>query len=117
MRKYMPGPHRRFLQSLAAISNIRTYIQSSADKSTEKEAYNAAVNELKAFRDTHIQMVTRYIVMAAKQPNPLKQDTGRVNLATASQATEKEHHLAGTGGTDLIPFLKHTRDTVQEAKC
>ncbi|KAJ6001695.1 hypothetical protein N7522_006922 [Penicillium canescens] len=117
MRKYMPGPHRRFLQSLAAISNIRTYIQSSADKSTEKEAYNAAVNELKAFRDTHIQMVTRYIVMAAKQPNPLKQDTDRVNLATASQATEKEHHLAGTGGTNLIPFLKHTRDTVQEAKC
>lgn len=113
----MPGPHRRFLQSLAAISNIRTYIQSLGDKSASKEAYNAAVNELKAFRDTHIQMVTRYIVMAAKQPNPLKQDTGRVNLATASQATEKEHHLAGTGGTDLIPFLKHTRDTVQEAKC
>jgi indoleamine 2,3-dioxygenase len=117
MRKYMPGPHRRFLESLTAISNVRTYIQASAGKSTEKEAYNAAVNELKAFRDTHIQMVTRYIVMAAKQPKPLQQDTGKVNLATASQAAENKHHLAGTGGTDLIPFLKRTRDTVQEAKC
>ncbi|KAJ5271841.1 hypothetical protein N7524_005110 [Penicillium chrysogenum] len=119
MRDYMPGPHRRFLEELSARASVRPFILESPVQQP-KDAYNAAVNELKAFRDTHIQMVTRYIVMASRQPNPTEQGKGRMNLATASsQAKEAgtKTKLAGTGGTDLIPFLKKTRDTVQNAKC
>ncbi|KAJ5189718.1 hypothetical protein N7472_008732 [Penicillium cf. griseofulvum] len=119
MRDYMPGPHRRFLEDLSARSNVRPFILDSTVQSL-RDAYNAAVNELKAFRDTHIQMVTRYIVMASRQPSPVEQAKGRINLATASsqmKETGAKTKLAGTGGTDLIPFLKKTRDTVQDAKC
>ncbi|KAJ5383396.1 hypothetical protein N7517_001307 [Penicillium concentricum] len=119
MRDYMPGPHRRFLEALSARSNVRLFILDSPVQPV-KDAYNAAVNELKAFRDAHIQMVTRYIVMASRQPNPIEQAKGRMNLATASsqmKETGAKTKLAGTGGTDLIPFLKKTRDTVQDAKC
>ncbi|CAG8044702.1 unnamed protein product [Penicillium salamii] len=119
MRNYMPGPHRRFLESLTAGSTVRSFILSSGERSVEREAYNAAVNELKNFRDTHIQMVTRYIVMTSRKSIPA-QESDKVNLATASaQGTEsgKRHSLAGTGGTDLMPFLKQTRDTVRDAKC
>ncbi|CAG7936424.1 unnamed protein product [Penicillium nalgiovense] len=119
MRDYMPGPHRRFLEELSARASVRPFILESPVQQP-KDAYNAAVNELKAFRDTHIQMVTRYIVMASRQPNPTEQGKGRTNLATASSQTEEadtKTKLAGTGGTDLIPFLKNTRDTVQDAKC
>ncbi|OQE46509.1 hypothetical protein PENCOP_c001G01474 [Penicillium coprophilum] len=119
MRHYMPGPHRRFLEDLSARSKVRSFILDSPVQPL-KDAYNAAVNELKSFRDTHIQMVTRYIVMASRQPNPVEQAKGRMNLATASsqmKETGTKTKLAGTGGTDLIPFLKRTRDTVQDAKC
>jgi indoleamine 2,3-dioxygenase len=118
MRKYMPGPHRRFLEDLTTRSNVRSFILSSEENSPERQAYNAAVNELKNFRDTHIQMVTRYIVLAAKKPAPA-QDADKVNLATVSaQGKDGQNYtLAGTGGTDLMPFLKQTRDTVRDAKC
>lgn len=114
----MPGPHRRFLENLTTRSNIRSFILSSGENSPERQAYNAAVNELKNFRDTHIQMVTRYIVLAARKSAPA-QDAGKVNLATVSMHVhdEQNHTLSGTGGTDLMPFLKQTRDTVRDAKC
>ncbi|KAJ5319243.1 Indoleamine 2,3-dioxygenase [Penicillium brevicompactum] len=119
MRNYMPGPHRRFLEDLTAGSTVRSFILSSGEYSSERHAYNAAVSELKNFRDTHIQMVTRYIVMTSRKSAPV-QESEKVNLATASsQGTEagQSHTLAGTGGTDLMPFLKQTRDTVRDAKC
>lgn len=119
MRKYMPGPHRRFLEDLTTESTVRPFILSSEEYSSERHAYNAAVSELKNFRDTHIQMVTRYIVMTSRKRAPA-QESEKVNLATAStQGTEagQNHTLAGTGGTDLMPFLKQTRDTVRDAKC
>lgn len=119
MRNYMPGPHRRFLEDLTAGSTVRSFILSSGEYSSERHAYNAAVSELKNFRDTHIQMVTRYIVMTSRKSAPV-QESEKVNLATASsQGTEvgQSHSLAGTGGTDLMPFLKQTRDTVRDAKC
>jgi indoleamine 2,3-dioxygenase len=118
MRKYMPGPDRRFLEDLTTRSNIRSFILSAGEKSPERQAYNEAVNELMKFRDTHIQMVTRYIVLAARRPKPT-QDVEKVNLATVSMKgrDESNHTLSGTGGTDLMPFLKQTRDTVRDAKC
>ncbi|KAJ5129277.1 uncharacterized protein N7515_005316 [Penicillium bovifimosum] len=119
MRDYMPGPHRRFLEALTPQANVRPFVVESTNQAL-KDAYNAAVNELKNFRDTHIQMVTRYIVMAARQPNPAEEGKCKMNLATVSsqvQDVDAKTGLAGTGGTDLIPFLKKTRDTVQDAKC
>ncbi|OQD96781.1 hypothetical protein PENVUL_c087G08619 [Penicillium vulpinum] len=119
MRDYMPGPHRRFLEDLSARSNVRSFVLDSPVQQL-KDSYNAAVNELKAFRDTHIQMVTRYIVMASRRPNPVEQGKDRMNLATASSQMNEvgaKTKLSGTGGTDLIPFLKQTRDSVQDAKC
>ncbi|KAG2414981.1 hypothetical protein HFD88_006170 [Aspergillus terreus] len=120
MRNYMPGPHRRFLEMLARIAYIRPYAMSHIVGSPVRDAYNTAVMSLGRFRDTHIQIVTRYIIMAAKTAPP-KDVPVQVNLASAS--TEHVKHskedvtggLHGTGGTDLIPFLKQTRDATKAA--
>ncbi|KAJ9297498.1 hypothetical protein DTO271G3_4273 [Paecilomyces variotii] len=114
MRNYMPGPHRRFLALLSRISNIRPYAMAHSSYSDVRRAYNEAVLMLGVFRDKHIQIVSRYIIMQSR----LKEnhaEAGRVNLATASSemsSRKNEHprHLHGTGGTSLIPFLKQTRD-------
>ncbi|KAJ9223283.1 hypothetical protein DTO169C6_4329 [Paecilomyces variotii] len=114
MRNYMPGPHRRFLALLSKISNIRPYAMAHASYSNVRRAYNEAVLMLGVFRDKHIQIVSRYIIMQSR----LKENHAkavRVNLATASseissRKNERSHNLHGTGGTSLIPFLKQTRD-------
>ncbi|EOD50319.1 putative indoleamine -dioxygenase pyrrole protein [Neofusicoccum parvum UCRNP2] len=116
MRFYMPGSHRRFLQYLGRAANIREYALNPSTENTVLEAYNAAVAALAAFRDKHIQIVTRYIIM----PSRMKaQQTNTVNIASASSIKDGEDKadkkLYGTGGTALIPFLKQTRDETKKA--
>ncbi|PYH96775.1 indoleamine 2,3-dioxygenase [Aspergillus ellipticus CBS 707.79] len=117
MRNYMPGPHRRFLEMLTHTSNVRNYAMSHKADSPLRDAYNAAVMSLGGFRDRHVRMVTRYIIMAARIPPP--NQTSQVNLATTTSTLMDNSHdkvaegVRGTGGTDLIPFLKQTRDTTK----
>ncbi|TVY46787.1 Indoleamine 2,3-dioxygenase [Lachnellula occidentalis] len=106
MRNYMPGPHRQFLQHVESISNIREYADKCVDAGVGK-AYNAAIAELSRFRDIHIQIVTRYIITPSRQQVP--PSTAGMNLAIAS-ANGDTRDLHGTGGTQLLPFLKQSRD-------
>lgn len=80
MRKYMPRPHREFLEDLEEASNIRPYILQLEERykngniSDEElavvDAYNGCLHQLKLFRDKHVQIVTLYIVnQARKGPN------------------------------------------------
>ncbi|KAJ5168997.1 Indoleamine 2-3-dioxygenase [Penicillium canariense] len=123
MRNYMPAPHKRFLETLSALSNVRPYVASTQADSPLKEAFNAAVLSLSSFRDTHIQIVSRYIIMPARSNAPVEQPLReKVNLATASTQVKglseaNPTGLYGTGGTNLIPFLKQTRDTTKSATC
>lgn len=123
MRNYMPAPHKRFLETLSALSNVRSYVTSTQTESPLKEAYNAAVLTLSAFRDAHIQIVSRYIIMPARTNVPVETGTmEKVNLATASAQIKglsetNPTGLYGTGGTSLIPFLKQTRDATKSATC
>ncbi|KAL1886505.1 hypothetical protein Plec18167_000436 [Paecilomyces lecythidis] len=120
MRNYMPGPHRRFLTLLSKISNIRPYAMAHPSYSDVRRAYNEAVLMLGVFRDKHIQIVSRYIIMQSKQKENHTEKSGRINLATASpevssKKDENSRNLHGTGGTSLIPFLKQTRDETKAA--
>ena len=106
MRKYMPGPHRRFLEHLSTVTNIRDYCMESNDDGL-MEAYDACIAIMKHFRDIHLQIVSRYILIAAQiKPKHDKDETKRVGLA----GTEiSRAGMTGTGGTSLIPFLKQAR--------
>ncbi|KAL1967333.1 hypothetical protein VTN77DRAFT_3379 [Rasamsonia byssochlamydoides] len=145
MRNYMPGPHRRFLEYVAKIANIRSYAMSLPASSDVRQAYNAAVMMLGSFRDKHIQIVSRYIIAPARrqhEPTPASlPGLNRINLATAtSQLSSHTSSFSvtspgsdepssfddapqsptktlfyGTGGTALIPFLKQTRDETKAA--
>lgn len=113
MRRYMPGGHSKFLAYMESIVNIRPYVlKHPAPEVTE--AYNHAVNELSSFRDVHIQIVTRYVLnpaMQKKQTEEMKTSAGAgLNLAVASSNSDGKKGLQGTGGTELLPFLKQGRD-------
>lgn len=124
MRSYMPGPHRRFLLHLASVANIREYVNDHRSDRPLTIAYDACLAMLRALRDKHMQMVSRYIIVkshesrhsrslspraAPHQPQPL-------NLASSSLQSKDsdKKKLRGTGGTSLIPFLKQARDETGE---
>lgn len=118
VRDYMPGPHRRFLEYIKQLSQLREIATAGEDDAAHKELcerYSAAAEALTEFRNKHLQIVTRYIVLPsakAKAANCSKQQ----NLATASAGHgTNSQELTGTGGTLLIPFLKQTRDETSEA--
>lgn len=120
MRSYMPGPHHRFLDLLTNVTNIRPYAMSQSPESAVRTAFNTAVQALTSLRDKHMQLVARYILLAAKA-KAAGDLNGRVNLATAtsqikeSGAVEESSEYHGTGGTKLMPFLKQTRDATRAA--
>lgn len=119
MRRYMPGPHRRFLERVSDVANIREYVESRPSDRGLSTAYDACLAMLRAFRDKHIQMVSRYIIVKSREsrsgsrPGRSPAETQKIDLARSSRAPGNKK-LRGTGGTALIPFLKQARDETGE---
>jgi len=121
MRKYMPGPHRRFLEHITLCANIREFVEDHADDRALTIAYDACLAMLRAFRDKHINIVSRYIVVKSHEsrsrtrsqsPEVLRQ---KQNIAISSRESNRgKKNLKGTGGTALLPFLKQARDETSE---
>ena len=116
MQSYMPRRHRAFLDHLKANPRpVRNIVECSNPVAVPeelgvrdglKDAYNAAVMALKRFRDEHLRIATLYIVTQARRGStpatPQHQD---------EPATERRPKDRGTGGTELVPFLKGVRDS------
>lgn len=129
MRSYMPGPHRRFLEHVTSIANIREYAETHGSSNRALAiSYDACLAMLRSLRDKHIQMVSRYIIIKSRESrshtrsiSPRANPSNHmqpINLATSSNHDAKsgapKRHLKGTGGTALIPFLKQVRDEAGE---
>ena len=127
MRSYMPGPHRRFLQHVSSVANIRGYVEAHKSNRSLSIAYDACLAMVRALRDKHIQMVSRYIIIkshesrsnshslsprnAPHQPQPLNLANTHKYSISGRRNSQK---LRGTGGTSLIPFLKQARNETGE---
>lgn len=128
MREYMPHDHRRFLEHVGSVSNIREYVDTHRSDKALCLAYDASLAMLRDLRDKHIQVVSRYIIVKSREqrrnslstPHPPMSSTTStstttrpvVNLANVKSGNNKK--LRGTGGTALIPFLKQARDETGE---
>lgn len=116
MRRYMPGPHRRFLSHMEQVANIREFVNAHLDDRALTTAYDACLAMLRSLRDKHIQLVSRYIIVKSReQTRSLSPPSApaKINLAnTLARGGSKK--LRGTGGTALIPFLKQARDETGE---
>jgi len=86
------------------------------------EAYNAAVDGLRRFRDAHLRIVALYIVGPShRSPTffpPIVQAGAAAEACDVQMgmATESPMSLLrGSGGTHLVRFLKGVRDRTSEA--
>ncbi|KAI5365089.1 Putative indoleamine 2,3-dioxygenase [Septoria linicola] len=121
MRRYMPGPHARFLDDIESIANIRSYVaglDESRENSELVRAFNEGIASLSEFRNIHIALVTRFIIIPSRQPKPESLIIRRDIASTSSKLASAEpmtKELVGTGGTKLIPFLRTSRDETKDA--
>ncbi|ORY96908.1 Indoleamine 2,3-dioxygenase [Syncephalastrum racemosum] len=177
MRKYMPRPHREFLEDLEVASNMRSFVMHLDDNRADLDAteiaildtYNDCLGLLKSFRDKHVQIVTLYIVnQARKGPNiahggfaidkSKEKQPASESPVTATETKQPPHNVLypqtaletspgirkgsvsdkvshlfpelglakhvdpktgvvrGTGGTNVLPFLKQSRDETADAR-
>ncbi|KAI9844679.1 MAG: hypothetical protein M1837_005421 [Sclerophora amabilis] len=124
MRAYMPRQHRRFLEHVTNVANIREYVEAHRSDRALCVAYDACLAMLRAFRDKHIQMVSRYIIVKSRESRSHSRSISPraapqpINLASNRPLGKNERpgnkSLRGTGGTALIPFLKQARDETGE---
>lgn len=116
MRYYMPPKHRQFLDMLGApnynISSRMKKLDLLDDEILENElltAYNACVDQLIAFRNKHIQIVTLYVLVQTRKNHEINQTGDNVNTNGKDEVVS-ESSIRGTAGTVLMPFLKTSRD-------
>lgn len=95
MREYLPLPCQQFLKALAKAPSIRNYVLNSTSTPLQT-IFNECILGLKKFRDTHIKLTTVYII-------------SQQNKELSSKKS------VGTGGTELIPFLKQVRTETMES--
>ncbi|KAF5359434.1 hypothetical protein D9756_003644 [Leucocoprinus leucothites] len=123
MQIYMPKNHRTFLNHLDANPRpLRTFVLASQDEEM-KEAYNRAVMALKEFRDAHMIITALYVIgparraarAAMEQLKAVNVDSNVGLVGGAKKDEAKDDTLRGTGGTDLVKFLKDTRTRTTEA--
>ncbi|KAF8589350.1 Indoleamine 2,3-dioxygenase [Ramaria rubella] len=116
MESYMPRHHRAFLIHLKSNPRPLRLIVTAEDSTAStkeqeirkglKEAYNASVMAMKRFRDAHIRIATLYIVSQARRIHTHSEE---------GQDMQRPPGTQGTGGTDLVPFLKGVRDQTAAA--
>ncbi|XP_067044904.1 indoleamine 2,3-dioxygenase 2-like isoform X1 [Acropora muricata] len=99
MRYYMPPKHRAFIEAVEQGPSIRNFALTRGDPQLLQE-YNECVKKLKDFRSSHLQIVARYIVV----PGNRGKSNNQLGMA-----------MRGTGGSDLMSFLKQVRKETGEA--
>ena len=100
---YMPRHHRNFLRHLENNPRpLKALVGANKDHPGLLDAFNASVESLKEFRDTHVRIVAIYIVGPARRAEQLGW-TG-------------EGGVKGTGGTDAMSFVKSTRNDTTTSK-
>lgn len=98
MRMYMPRHHRNFLRHIENNPRpLKGLVDANRNHPGLLDAFNASVESLKEFRDTHVKIVAIYIAAPARR--------ALERLGQTGGGTVK-----GTGGTDAMSFVKSTRD-------
>ncbi len=113
----MPGGHRRFLEDVSKIANIRQYVTSHPQHVALQGSYNACLKNLVLYRNKHVQMVSRYIVVPSRaggQPTVPQTEPGTAGRIPSANSFPAKKVALGTGGTAPVEFLKQVRNETQE---
>lgn len=99
MRAYMPGRHRRALERVHELPSLDELAAAAPGASKEIQLkLDECRSILRKWRDRHIAIVTRYIMLPAQ--------------AAARKSNGEATAVAGTAGSSPVVFLKQIRNDV-----
>ncbi|XP_072538723.1 indoleamine 2,3-dioxygenase 1 [Salminus brasiliensis] len=114
MQGYMPPSHKRFIEDISSSPSLRDFVLKRGDESLTK-AFQCCVDRLVAFRNYHINIVSRFISIPAARARQLR---------ASSSASQEEHDPVGraptaleergTGGSGIMSFLKVVRNQTKD---
>ena len=108
MQSYMPKKHRLFLDHIRANPRpLRAFVRDMNDEAL-LIAFNRAVLALKEFRDAHMIIAALYILGPARRAAKKRLEV------EAGVSSLPRQPMKGTGGTNLVKFLKDTRNRTEE---
>jgi indoleamine 2,3-dioxygenase len=99
LREYMPPKHRHFIETIEELEktySIRQYIMKNNENTNLVDVYNACLDGIHLFRNTHLNYALNYI-----------------NKQTERKGSPVD---TGTGGTPLVNYLKQHVDDVLNSK-
>lgn len=105
MRDYMPPAHRQLIETLSAPPSLRDFIL-SCSSSDICQAYNSCVSALVDLRNYHLNTVTKYIIVPG---------THSYAMGCPLRGVGAGLNTTGTGGSNLLVFLKSVRNTTERA--
>ncbi|XP_061529456.1 indoleamine 2,3-dioxygenase 1 [Phycodurus eques] len=114
MRNYMLPGHKQLIGDISLQPSLRTFVQQQESEQLT-EAFQECVTKLLALRSYHITVVTHFITIPAAKARQLRKQSRdeEAGMISKAPATLEER---GTGGTDIMSFLKtvrnQTRDTL-----
>ena len=97
MRDYMPPDHRKMIEKVEESSQAIRLVNGSKKLKNE---YNNCLEEIRAFRDLHLEFAGIYIHKQSQVKNPF-----------GGGST-----ITGTGGTPFMKYLKKHRDETEKQK-
>ncbi|XP_061601345.1 indoleamine 2,3-dioxygenase 2-like [Cololabis saira] len=105
MRDYMPPAHRQLIESLSVCSSLRDFIMtcSSLDLC---QSYNSCVSALVDLRNYHLNTVTKYVIVPGNRAR---------SMGCPLRGAGSMLNTTGTGGSNIIVFLKSVRNSTQNA--
>lgn len=87
------------------------------------EAYDASIDALTRLRQVHTNVVYEYIILPSKkasghqqQQDSSQQRDSRTSTTSSGDAEAREAALKGTGGTNLVSFLRSTKQRTIAAR-
>ncbi|KDN52116.1 Indoleamine 2,3-dioxygenase [Tilletiaria anomala UBC 951] len=137
MSFYMPRHHRDFLHHLRSLSfedvsqsepptttshqsgtphPVRAFIiDRIGTEPTLSFAYDKALKALKSLRDEHMKVAALYIISQSRKSPTAVHASDDLQVPITVAPTGRETTLVGTGGTDLVQFLKDCRINTVDA--
>jgi len=120
MRAYMPQKHRWLVNDVRGLPSAlkaRQFVEappsslSAMTSAALKAAWASGLERLREFRTGHLRLASLYIVQQAQRNVDRYQGEKAPSHEPAGSASATDGAgLKGTGGTELVPFLKQARD-------
>lgn len=108
----MPPAHRQLIQDISSELPVKSFVQQQGSERLNR-AFQHCVTKLVAFRSYHINIVSRFITVPAARARQSRTQGQESEVDAAGRAPTALEEI-GTGGSNIMTFLKTVREHTKD---